>query len=277
MPSEPWEAAEWEFLWVGLLSCILWAWQGSQAEGVCNQLLWKQAWDHQSAWAQRFPSFPSLPSSLPPFSLLQRKPHSCPWKFWFLFIWPHSWETHPLLWESAHVCMWGWSTPWAELCTPHVCRCMHTGGAGRVQARTQTDNYQKKLLHNHRLSILCTQASLLVKIMRNYHGNPWTSLSSLLIPQNTAWQLQLHLPEHTLFESTGQKIEGLFSCHLLGLISGHVQNLLQPRSHFWILLRLWSPENQSQCHSTENCFQGDYREKYFKNSQIHRGGAEVLE
>lgn len=138
-----WEAVEWEFLWVGLLSCILRAQQGSQARGVCTQLLWKQAWDHQSAWVQHFPSFPSVPSfSLPPFSLLpQRKPQSCSWKFRFRFICLHSWETHLLLWELAHVCMWGWSTPWAELCAVHMCRCMHTGSAVSVQARTQTENY----------------------------------------------------------------------------------------------------------------------------------------
>lgn len=58
------------------------------------------------------------------------------------------------------------------------------------------------------------------KIMRNYHGNPWTSLSSLLIPQNTAWQLQLHLPEHILFESTGQKDWGAV---LLSLAGAHLR------------------------------------------------------
>lgn len=222
LPSEPWEAAEWEFPWVGLLSWILWAWQGSQAESVCNQLLWKQAWDHQSVWVQRFPSFPSLSAfSLPPFSRLPTK------------------EASKLLLEiqiSIHLAtqLRNTSTPLGITTCVHA-RLKHTMSrivcSTHVQVHAHPQCSMCAGMHSNRIirrscyAIIGCQSSAHKplcwwKIMRNYHGNPWTSLSSLLIPQNTAWQLQLHLQEHILFESTGQKDWGAV---LLSLVGAHLR------------------------------------------------------
>lgn len=131
LPSEPTESAEWEFLWMGLLPWTLRAWQGRQAEDICNQLLWNQGFRSSVGLGTAF-SFLS-------FSAILASP------FLFLPFLPTK-EVSELLLETQisvhlatslrnifdplenstdmHVCLK--HSVGRIVCAVHTCSCMHT-------------------------------------------------------------------------------------------------------------------------------------------------------
>lgn len=131
LPSEPTEPAEWEFLWMGLLPWTLGAWQGRQAEDICNQLLWNQGFRSSVGLGTAFSflSFSAIPAS--PFLFLPFLPTK---------------EVSELLLETQisvhlaislrnifnplenstdiHVCLK--HSMGRIVCAVHTCSCMHT-------------------------------------------------------------------------------------------------------------------------------------------------------
>lgn len=86
------------------------------------------------------------------------------------------------------------------VCAVHVHRCMHTGSAACA------GTHSNRIIRRSCCTVINCQSSAhkplcILKIMRNYHGNPWTSLTSLLISPEHSMAAAAPSPRtHTVWE-----------------------------------------------------------------------------
>lgn len=149
---------------------------------------------------------------------------------------------------------------------------------------TLKQNHQKKLLHSHKLSILSTQASL---HLEDNEELPWQPLNKPHIsphfPRTQHGSCSSISQNTHCLRAQGSKTKSMFSCHLLGLNSGHVPTrirvLLQPRLHSWIYftLHVVTKQNKYNVIQLSSVSRSIVDRNNFKSSQIYWYGTRDLE